>query len=368
MFGTVLYENMRILQVIAGLHRIGGTTTFAGELSNALVAQGEDVSQAMFRARSADDFVLDNRVKRNSIAEVKGRPRDFDVVHVHGLWDREVFWASGWALKNGIPLVWSPHGMLAPWSLRNRWWKKFVPWHLYVRRRLARAAAIHVTAKQEAEWVRGLGFENPTPVVPLGTDVSNVKIRQSRQFEHDLHTLLFVGRLHPVKGLENLLTAWKKVAARMKGWRLRLVGCGTPDYEERLRQIIQNNQIGAVELAGAKYGAELEQEYVVADSLILPSFTENFGGVVIDALAHGVPVITSRFTPWQEVDGLCGWRRGNAVEELEAVLEEMMALPDAVRHEMGLKGRALVEKKYTWTAVAEQMREVYRKMSEEKRI
>ena len=354
---------MRILQVIAGLHRIGGTTTFAGELSNALAAQGEDVSQAMFRARSADDFVLDNRVKRNSIAEAQGRPRNFDVVHVHGLWDREVFWASGWALKNRIPLVWSPHGMLAPWALRNRWWKKFMPWHLYVRRRLARAAAIHVTAKQEAEWVRGLGFASPTPIIPLGTHLpqggDNRTVRAN-------HVLLFVGRLHPVKGLESLLMAWKNSSAKALDWRLRLVGCGTADYEERLRQIIRNNQIDSVELAGAKYADELELEYAAADCLILPSFTENFGGVVIDALAHGVPVITSKFTPWQEVDGHCGWWRGNTENELAAVLEEMMTLPDAKRHEMGLKGRALVEQKYTWAAVAEQMREVYRKVCEER--
>ena len=355
---------MRILQVIAGLHRIGGTTTFAGELSNALAAQGEDVTLAMFRENGEDDFTLDESVSLKSIADIRDFPQDFNVVHVHGLWDREVFWASGWALKNGIPLVWSPHGMLAPWALHNRWWKKFLPWYLYVRRRLARAAAIHVTAQQEAEWVRALGFENPTPVIPLGTDVAKVRIRQPRQSEHDLHTLLFVGRIHPVKGLENLLTAWKKVSTRGKGWRLRLVGCGTADYEERLKQIIRNNQIDSVELTGAKYGDELEQEYAAADCLILPSFTENFGGVVIDALAHGVPVITSKFTPWQEVNGLCGWWRGNTVEELVSVLEEMIASPDTARRELGLKGRALVEKKYTWTAVARQMREVYHKVSD----
>lgn len=358
---------MKILQVIAGLQRMGGTTTFVGELSNALVTQGESVSLAMFRKRGTEDFVLDDRVAFKAIADIRNRPRDFDVLHVHGLWDREVFWASGWALKNGMPIVWSPHGMLAPWALRNRWWKKFLPWHLYVRRRLARAAAIHVTAQQEAEWVRGLGFTNPTPVIPLGTDVAKVQIRPLRTSDQVPRTVLFVGRLHPVKGLENLLTAWKKVAARMKGWQLRLVGCGTEDYEEQLRRMVRNEQIGAVELAGAKYGDELEQEYAAADCLILPSFTENFGGVVVDALAHGVPVITSKFTPWQEVDGLCGWWRGNTVDELASVLEEMMALPDAVRHEMGLKGRALVEQKYTWTAVAEQMREIYRKVSEEKR-
>ena len=358
---------MRILQVIAGLHRIGGTTTFAGELSNALAAQGEDVTLAMFRKWGTDDFTLDTRVKGRPIAEVRNRPRDFDVVHVHGLWDREVFWASGWALKNGIPLVWSPHGMLAPWALHNRWWKKFVPWHLYVRRRLSRVAAIHVTAKQEAEWVRGLGFTSPAPIIPLGTDVAKVQVRPLQQSDPSRHILLFVGRLHPVKGLENLLAAWKKVSEGTTGWRLRLVGRGTPDYEERLRRVVQNEKIEAVELVGAKYGSELEQEYSVADCLILPSFTENFGGVVVDALAHGVPVITSRFTPWQEVDGCCGWWRGNTIEELVSVLEEVIALPDVARHEMGLKGRALVEQKYTWAAVAKQMREVYCKLSEEKR-
>lgn len=236
-----------------------------------------------------------------------------------------------------------------------------MPWHLCVRRRLARAAAIHVTARQEADWVRGLGFTNPVPIIPLGTHLPQIGHDRTVCVEH---VLLFVGRLHPVKGLGNLLTAWKQLSAKVQGWRLRLVGCGTVDYEERLRRMIRDEKIEAVELTGVKYGSELEQEYAAADCLILPSFTENFGGVVIDALAYGVPVITSRFTPWQEVDGFCGWWRGNTVEELVSVLEEMMALPDAARHEMGLKGRALVEKKYTWTAVAEQMREVYRKVSE----
>ena len=155
--------------------------------------------------------------------------------------------------------------MLAPWALRNRWWKKCVPWYLYVRRRLARAAAIHVTAKQEAEWVRGLGFANPTPVIPLGTEVAKVLVRPLQQSDPSPHTLLFVGRLHPVKGLENLLVAWKKVSEGTTGWRLRLVGRGTPDYEERLRRVVRNEKIEAVELVGAKYGSELEQEYSVAD-------------------------------------------------------------------------------------------------------
>lgn len=350
---------VRILQVIAGLHRIGGTTTFAGELSNALAHGGEFVSLAMFRERGNDDFPLDPNVQFCPVSGVKDRPGDFDIVHVHGLWDKEVFWSSGWAIKNGIPLVWSPHGMLAPWALRNRWWKKFIPWHLYVRRRLARAAAIHVTAEQEAEWVRALGFKCHTRVVPLGTDVASVKVCPACTSQDDRHVLLFVGRLHPVKGLENLLAAWKNVVKDVHNWSLRLVGCGAEDYENRLRRIVQDCGIEGVDFVGAKYGADLQREYEQADCLVLPSFTENFGGVVVDALAHGIPVIASSFTPWREIDGQCGWWRGNSTDELTSVLHEMMALSDTKRREMGICGRKLVEEKYTWAAVAEQMRKVY---------
>ena len=105
---------MRVLEVVAGLHRIGGVTTFVGGLSNALVDQNVDVTIATYRATGgADDFIPDSRVYVADARTV--RIDEYDIVHVHGLWDRDVFWASGTALAHGLPLVWSSHGMLAPW-------------------------------------------------------------------------------------------------------------------------------------------------------------------------------------------------------------------------------------------------------------
>ena len=115
------------------------------------------------------------------------------------------------------------------------------------------------------------------------------------------------------------------------------------------------------EWAGPKFGEELSAEYENCDLLILPSFTENFGGVVIDALAHGKPVIASKFTPWKVLgDEGCGWWVENAPESLAATLREacgaagIRALP-----EMGMRGRKLVESRYTWGAVAKRMEECY---------
>ena len=361
-------DAMKVLQVVKGLRKTSGVATFVRELSDALYANRVDVAIGMCRPDT--DNWLPPQGKEPVIALDEALKDEWDVVHVHGLWDREIRVAARKAIAKGIPLVWSPHGMLAPWALKYRWWKKCLPWHLYLKRLLKGTSGFHVTSALEKDWIVQLGFRNRVDVIPLGTHLPSREIisamRREKQVRNE-RTLLFVGRIHPVKGLDNLIDAWAKVSP--KGWRLRFVGGGNKEgYVAALEAKCRDLHVEtSVDFAGEKYGEELQREYVEADCLILPSFTENFGGVVVDALGAGHPVIASDKTPWRELEenpfGKCGWYVSNDPDSLAHAIGDMMAMSDTDREAMGAHGRRLVVTKYTWEAVSEQMKKVYEEMS-----
>lgn len=367
-FGTARSDAMKVLQVVKGLRKTSGVATFVRELSDTLYANGVDVAIGMCQPDT--DNWMPPKEKEPVVALDEVLKDRWNAIHVHGLWDREIRIAARVAIEKGIPLVWSPHGMLAPWALKYRWWKKCLPWHLYLKRLLNGTSGFHVTSALEKGWIVQLGFRNRVDVVPLGTHLPSqevIEVAQRRKKGRDERTLLFVGRIHPVKGLDNLIDAWAKLSP--KGWRLRLVGGENKEgYGAALEAKCHSLHIAAsVDFVGAKYGEDLQREYAGADCLILPSFTENFGGVVVDALGAGHPVIASDKTPWRELEenpfGRCGWFVPNDPDSLARTIEKMMTLSDADRDEMGANGRRLVVSKYTWDAVARQMIQVYEGMS-----
>ena len=176
-----------------------------------------------------------------------------------------------------------------------------------------------------------------------------------------------------MKGLENLIRAWRvavsgwQLAVSGEGWKLRIVGPDEGGYLTSLMSLVSRLGLdGSVEFAGPKYGDDLSQEYENCGCLVLPSFTENFGATVVDAMAHGKPVITSTFTPWQEVkEQGCGWWVSNEPERLAAAIREMMSLSDAERGEMGERGRRIVSERYVWSAVAATVMSKYNEITGE---
>lgn len=343
---------MKILLEIAGLHLIGGVTTFVGELANALAAKGEEVTIGTFRQIGCEgDFKTHAAVRVAQIGQIE--QERFDVVHVNGMWDRDVYWASGWALKRKIPLVWSPHGMLAPWALKHHWWKKFAPWHLYLHRRLKRAAAIHVTSDLERQWVEALRL-GPVVTVPLGTHLPKEAVAKRRQGPLEV---LFVGRIHPVKGLMNLVKAAALLPRDVA--RFRIVGSDDIGYQKTLLDAAAECGVqNAFDFVGPKYGQELSAEYDRCDLLVLPSQSENFGGVVVDALAHGRPVIASNKTPWQGLEeNRCGWWVDNSPESLAQTLMAINASADLPA--MGARGREWARREFSWESVAVKMKAAY---------
>ena len=351
---------MKILCVGYALEKASGVTTFVERTAAELRSLGHAVD-IVDVAKDGD--------RTNCVA-------NYDVVHLHGLWQLRRYAKA--AYDANVPVVWSTHGMTAPWALRHKWLKKKIAWWLFQKRDLKKAAAIHCTTEQEAEWNKRLGLRNCF-VAPLGCELSHVNRIDGRwddgrveRVDRVDRVLLFVGRMHPVKGLENLIRAWglvgscESLVVSGQRWKLRIVGPDEDGYLARLKSEVRSLGLDhSVEFAGPKYEEDLNREYENCDCLVLPSFTENFGATIVDAMAHCKPVIASTFTPWREVaEEKCGWWVSNEPDKLAATIREMMNIGDVRRRGMGARGRILAEEKYSWEAVALRLSDVYSKLSD----
>ena len=356
---------MIILHVITGLKKAAGTSVFCGELANGLAAMGHDLTIAVVNPDAPDLYPLNDRVKLTSISSIL-TTNDYDVVHIHGIWSPILHKVSTWAHKNKIPVAWSTHGMTAPWSMRHKWWKKCFVWYLYQKKDLVRASMIHSTTDLEAKWNKEFGFKNLQTVIPLGT-VLLAKKDSSVVKRGDVLRVLFVGRIYPVKGLMNVVRA----AGELKDCKIlfRIVGPDQAGYQAELMSEAERLGVLAMfDWAGAKYGEELSDEYDNCDMLILPSFTENFGATVVDALSHGKPALASIFTPWKILEEYnCGWWVSNEPQDLAKVFRAIVALNWDELNEMGQRGRKLVEEKYTWGAVCDAMVKGYKELLDNKK-
>jgi len=354
---------MRILHVITGMRKAAGTSVFVGELAREQVVRGHHVTIVHREIWRKDNYELDSKI------EFVGEPdfwasaegRSYDIVHIHGLWEPMLHRFAAYARKHGVKIVWSPHGGLTKWAMHNHWWKKLPIWFLCQKRDLRLAAAIHVTAQSEVEDVHRLGFANRIIVAPLGVAVCDNCIGT----KDNMKSISFIGRVHPIKNLPSLIRAFG--AIRQSGgqadnqWHLRIVGPDQEGHTAELRALAKELGIeDSVEFVGPKYDDELKREYVNADCFVLPSHSENFGSVVIESLAVGVPVITTKGTPWQELEEYgCGkWVDGNE-QAIENALVEMMSKTDEEREAMGRRGVQLVKSKYSWNAVCDKIMNGY---------
>lgn len=272
------------------------------------------------------------------------------VMHDHGVWLQSNHAAARIADRRGIKRVVSPRGMLDEWSLSYRGWKKKLAWHVYQREDLYKASAFCATSRAEALGIRAVGFEQPIAVIPNGVEIP--ALADEKKDGAGARTVLFMSRLHPKKGLHDLVSAW--AAAAPPGWRLVIAGPDEDGYGRVVEQAVRRANLSAsVTFTGAVEGAAKRELLGRADVFVLPSYSENFGIVVGEALAHGVPVIASTATPWGELETeRCGWWVDPGALPLEAALRQALGLPPEELASMGKRGRALVESRYSWRSIA----------------
>lgn len=347
---------MKILQVITGMQRAAGTSVFCGEIANHLVRHDHE-SRILVASSSEDVYPVDVAVgMTRSLAEIEvWNP---DIVHIHALWSPWLYRLYRWAKVKSLPIVWSPHGMLTPWALSQKRLKKALALALYQKRGLRGADLLHVTASSEAEDVRRVGLKNLLAEIPLGVDVP---ARLPKHEPGPVRTALFVSRVHPKKGLFDLVDAWATL--RPRGWRVIVAG---PSYQGHGALVEARARAAGIpeaefRLIGPIYGVEKDCLYAQADLFVLPTYSENFGSVVIEALAQGCPVLTTTGTPWEDlVKRRCGWWIEPGAAPLVEALQEVLLMPSSILREMGANGYAWVREAYGWEAVGRKMAEAYR--------
>jgi glycosyltransferase involved in cell wall biosynthesis len=376
-------KNISVVEAIASISKYaGGTGMFMSDICHFLPDALGEPSLLTGTWAGVPDLPIDSRVhvekviarrhlfsrslkpgRQDTIAAFQriDTEMSIDVVHLHGIWLDFCRDAAIWSRLNERCFVVSPHGMLEPWALNHKKWKKKLAYALYQKQDLQQARAFHACSVQEAESIRNLGFKQPIAVIPNGVQLPDLPTEKLKlnKLETEKKTALFLSRIHPKKGLPMLLNAWKQLAPI--DWRLVIAGNDDGGYVPALEALIESlGLLDQVEFVGPLFGEAKEEAYLNADLFVLPSYSENFGIVVTEALGYQVPVLTTTGCPWQELETEnCGWWVEPTPEGIEQGLKAALATSDAERREMGQRGRELVENRYLWPAIASNMSVFY---------
>jgi glycosyltransferase involved in cell wall biosynthesis len=281
------------------------------------------------------------------------------ILHDNGLWLPTNHAAASAARETEIPLIVSPRGMLSSWARQFHRFKKGIAWQLYQRRDLRRARLLHATSQAEATALRELGLRQPVAVVPNGVTLPSASANH-QPFCSGLRTALFLSRIHPIKGLLDLVEAWQ--AVRPSGWQAVIAGGDENGHRAEVESVIRGRGLSEQFKFIGVIGDDRKWEvYRSADLFVLPAKSENFGIVVAEALASGVPVVTTKGTPWEELNRhQCGWWVEIGPAPFARALAQAFQLSARELKAMGARGRKLVEDNYTWNAAAKKMLSVYR--------
>ncbi len=282
------------------------------------------------------------------------------LLHIHGLWIYPSVAAIQWS-RRSKPYVVSPHGMLDPWALKNSRWKKRISAALYEDRHLQGAACLHALNYFEAEAMRAYGLKNPICVIPNGVELPvEPRTKPSREGKRNL---LYLGRLHPKKGLPLLVEAWCRVqrTAEESGWRLIVAGWDQLGHQSELQTLAAKLHSGSsIEFVGAQFGEAKAALFQEASAFILPSLSEGLPITILEAWSWRLPVLMTASCNLPE-----GSRAGAAimmeadVEDICGALSKLFSMDSIEREAMGARGRRLVEEHFRWSRIADQMTRVY---------
>jgi glycosyltransferase involved in cell wall biosynthesis len=385
---------MRILQVISSLAaRDGGPAKAAIEMCRELLRRGEhaeiyttnvdgkgcvDVSLGIpidVRGVSVTYFPVNGshyyKLSFAMAAALRANCLSFDIVHINSLYQFPSTIAAHYCRKFGVPYILRPHGTLDPFLFHRHRMRKSVYEALFDRRNLAAAAAVSFTAEEEMELARSLGLRFRGAIVPLGVDLDDLQLTTAKGRLDQLwpntagkKVALFLGRLNFKKGLDILARAFGTIARERQDVHLLLAGPDNEGYGDKVKQWLKDEgALDRVTFCGMITGREKAIALSQSTLFVLPSYTENFGIAVVEAMVAGMPVVISnKVNIWREVH-----RSGaGIVVNLESgeLASAMISLLDdpgaAVR--MGEIGRKLASESFSWNTVGLKLTDLYRRV------
>lgn len=285
-----------------------------------------------------------------------------DLIHVNCCWMPQSAFTQKWAQKLGYKVILSPHGMLEPWIISRHYWTKKVPaLLLYQKAAIVNANCIHATAESEKANLLKLGYNKKIEVIANGIDVDSIRMKDNWARKKKI---LFLSRIHVKKGIEFLLEAAALLKKTLADYTINIAGEGDADYITFLKN--KSKELGIenlVNFCGGVYGEKKWELFREADVFILPTYSENFGIVVGEALACGTPVITTKGTPWEELNTAhCGWWIDTNTKALTEALTDFLSKPTEELKDMGINGRKLIQNEYSTKKIAYDMFLLYKKI------
>ncbi len=400
-------QPLRILQIIPSISLVyGGPSQMVQGLSSALASQGVEVTVLTTNSNGDTgqpplDVPLDKPVEQDGyqvryfrcspfrrykfsldlLRWLSQHASEFDLAHIHALFSPVSTAAATVARYRKLPYILRPLGTLDPADLRKKRRLKQIYGALLERPNLAGAAGIHFTSTQEAKISERFGTHAPDLVIPLGVHPPQPPLARGEKEEvipdqgkarsqlgipDDQALVLFMSRIDPKKGLDLLIPALERLMAEELRFHFVLAGANPqdPDYENQIQEQIKASPLASrTTITGFVTGelkAALLQE---ADLFVLPSYYENFGIAVAEAMVAGTPVVISdQVYIWEEVKAAeAGWVCACEVDALTERLQE--ALQDAgERQRRGENAQDYALKNYSWDAIALAMIQAYRQI------
>lgn len=368
---------IHVVQVISSLdNEAAGTTAWVRQLVDELLRREVAVDVLALTLAEAAPVVIERLMlhlpdtprlpglgtllrSRSMKQAVKAAAEKGYVLHSSGLWRLPNVYPGWAAARTGCPLVVSPHGMLGPGALKFSWQKKRLFAALAQNRAFKAVTCFHATSSKEIADIRAYGLRAPIALIPIGIEVPEKSVPDD--LRRCRRTLLYLGRVHPKKGLDRLLAAWSRLESRFPDWDLLIVGPSEVGYGPKLRSQALRAGLQRVMFKDALFGEDKMRAYRDADLFVLPTLDENFGMVVAESLANGTPVVCTEGAPWEglETHG-CGWWVDHGVEPLTVALSEAMAQPRSQLEAMGARGRDWMVRDFSWARIAADMEQLYR--------
>ena len=292
---------------------------------------------------------------------------NYDLVHIHTIFSYPTLPAY-WACQlHQISYIMTPHGMLEPWALNYKSWKKTPYFALIEKPALQRASAIQMLASSEADNVQQLALKPPLVIIPNGIYQEDFQIFSNpeifyQQFPETRHKvlILFLGRIDPKKGLDMLAIAFGKVHAQFPETHLILAGPDNIDFSPTVKRYFSEvNCLEAVTFTGMLTGSLKYSALATADIYVAPSYSEGFSVSVLEGMASGLPCVMTTGCNFPEA----GMEKAALEIDIDAqqltdVLLWCLINPEEAQ-QIGDRARQFIFENYTWDKIANKMKKVY---------